>query len=43
MNSLSGLEQYKLDNPDANLPEPGSLAKREILFSRNFIMNSSIT
>ena len=28
MNHLSDLEKHKLDNPDANLPEPGSLAKQ---------------
>jgi len=36
MNKLSDLEQHKLDNPDANIPEPGSLGKKGNQLQQDF-------
>ena len=39
MNTRSDIKKFKLENPEANVPEPGTLSKNGIHFSRNSIMN----
>jgi hypothetical protein len=36
LNDLSEANKLKVDNPDANLPEPGSLAKRGNIYQQKF-------
>ena len=46
MNSFSDLNQLKLNNPEANLPEPGSLAKQGNVLQQEFyneFINALIT